>query len=294
VFVLGTARSGSSVVTAMLGRHPQLFGLPELKLFAYATLAELDASLPASMRRRGIRHRSPGLVRTIAQLEFGDQSPAAAAAALAWLAERAHWTGAELLDHVQARVAPHAVIEKSPETTATPGALERLADAYPRARYVHLTRHPVATARSLKAHWERTTGSRRLDGAEREGLIAWLAVTNRIRRFGAAVAPDRFVSARAEDVLADPGAELARIARRLGLRDDPDAIESMRHPEDSPFARPGPPGLEGGHDRGFLRDPAPRPLAPTPPLVPSPGETIEPELWEQIVVLSARLGYATP
>ena len=40
VFLLATARSFSSVVTAMIGQHPQLAGLPELKLFCAADIAE--------------------------------------------------------------------------------------------------------------------------------------------------------------------------------------------------------------------------------------------------------------
>ena len=46
----------------MIGQHPELAGLPELKLFCYATLGELDASLPRYWVQRGIKHRSPGLV----------------------------------------------------------------------------------------------------------------------------------------------------------------------------------------------------------------------------------------
>ena len=71
VFVLTTARSYSSVVTAMIGQHPALTGLPEL--FCYPTIGELEASLPSYWRERGVTHRSRGLVRAVAQLEYGGQ-----------------------------------------------------------------------------------------------------------------------------------------------------------------------------------------------------------------------------
>ena len=50
---------------------------------------------------------------------------------------------------------PRVVVEKSPENVATDAALKRLASAYPRARYLHLTRHPITTQRSMVEHWNR-------------------------------------------------------------------------------------------------------------------------------------------
>ena len=69
----------------MIGQHPQLAGLPELKLFAYRTIAELEASLPSYWIERGFTHRSPGLVRALAQIAFGGESAENLAAARAWL-----------------------------------------------------------------------------------------------------------------------------------------------------------------------------------------------------------------
>jgi hypothetical protein len=48
--------------------------LPELKLFAYRTIGELEASLPRYWVERGVTHRSPGLVRALAEFEFGGQT----------------------------------------------------------------------------------------------------------------------------------------------------------------------------------------------------------------------------
>ena len=89
VFVLAPARSFTSVIATMVGQHPALFALPELKLFAYPTLGELAASLPEYWRRRGVAHRSPGLVRAVAELLCGGQDPVGIPAAQAWLAARA-------------------------------------------------------------------------------------------------------------------------------------------------------------------------------------------------------------
>src|SRR4051812_27146112 len=140
----------------MIGRHPELADLPELKLFAYRTIAELEASLPRYWRERGFTHRSPGLVRAVAEFGFGGQEPDRLDRARAWLQERQHWSGAHVFDALLARLAPRAAVEKSPENVATAAALRRLARAYPHARYLHLTRHPVTTQASMVEHRKRT------------------------------------------------------------------------------------------------------------------------------------------
>ncbi len=292
VFVLSFPRSYSSVVTTMLGQHPELAGLPELKLFLYRTLAELDASLPARLRAEGIAHRSPGLVRAIALYVFGDQSPRSAAAALAWLHERADWTGAEALDVILELAKPCATVEKSPENVATAAALRRISSAFPRARFIHLVRHPVTTMRSLDKHWRATMPSDPLPDPMVSCLASWLDTNRRIVRFGAMLPEERFLQVRAEHVLNDGDAQLRRIARWLGVRDDDHAVAAMRHPEMSPFARFGPPGVIGGNDHGFLREPVPHPAALPPTFERPPQLEANSALWTAVIETSHELGYA--
>lgn len=294
VFVLISPRSFSSVITAMVGQHPQLAGLPELKLFLYRTVGELDASLPAHIRSRGIAHRSPGLVRAVAHFVFGDQSAAAVGDALRWLHARADWTGAEVLDSLLAAVHPRAAVEKSPENSMTTAALERLADGYPRARYLHLVRHPTASALSMTQHWTAHVPGDPLPDLPATCLAAWLETHRRILRFTADLPGERYRRVRAEDVLNDPHAQLASVARWLGVRDDPEAITAMRHPEASPFARFGPtdPGVTGGNDPKFLADPIPRKAILPPSLARPRAWTGNAELWSSVVELATEFGYA--
>jgi len=293
VFVLAPPRSYTSVVATMIGQHPELAGLPELKLFAYRTIAELEASLPSYWIARGFTHRSPGLVRALAQHEFGDQTAKNLVRAREWLAARAHWSGAQVFDVLLARLAPRAAVEKSPENVATDAALRRLAAAYPRARYLHLTRHPAATQASMVAHGRRNVPEHPMNGQPMAGFAAWRDVHARILRFAATLPAGRVMRVRAEDVLNNPGPQLRAIARWLGLRADERAIEAMCHPETSPFARPGPAGsgVIGGHDPGFLNDPVPRPVDLSPTLEQPPGWHGRARLWRATVALARRLGY---
>jgi hypothetical protein len=293
VFVLAPARSFTSVVTTMIGQHPELAGLPELKLFACRTVGELQASLPPYWIERGLTHRSPGLVRAIAQLEFGDQALPTLGLARAWLQARSHWSGAQVLDVLLARLAPRAAVEKSPENVVDAVTLRRLKSAYSRARYLHLIRHPVTTQASMVAHRHRTVPSHPLDGEPMTGIAVWRDVHARILRFTATLPTAQTLRVRAEDVLNDPVTHLHAIAAWLGVRLDDVALAAMRCPEASPFARPGPAGsgILGGHDPNFLHDPVPRRVELPAGIEQPPGWQGNARLWTATVALARDLGY---
>ncbi|HKF00799.1 MAG TPA: sulfotransferase [Candidatus Sulfotelmatobacter sp.] len=294
VFLLATPRSYSSVITAMIGQHPEMVGFPELKLFAYATVGDLEGSLPEYWRRRGARHRSPGLVRAVAQFVFGGQEIASLNEAQTWLRQRKHWSGADVLDFLLAFHSPRRGIEKSPENVESDEALRRLSSAYPRAKYLHLTRHPVSTQKSLQDHLLRRFPGYTMAGQPMLGIAGWVATQQRILSFAASLSPDRYVRIKGEDILGSPRSALASIAAWLGLRADDDAITAMMRPEESPFACEGPrgSGVTGGLDPEFLRNPGLRPVQPAPSLEPPAGWIDDARLWNCTVAIANELGYA--
>ena len=294
--MLAPPRSYSSVVTTMIGQHPDLAGLPELKLFCYRTIGELEASLSQFWIDRGVTHRSPGLVRALAEFEFGGQTAQSLSAAHAWLRDRLDWSGSDVLDILLERLNPRKAVEKSPDNLETDAALTRMAAAYPRARYVHLTRHPVTTQRSMQEHWNRINPSHSPDGEPMSGIGFWYEIHQRILHFAASLPKDRYLRVRGEDVLNDTQSQLHAIAAWLGIRADGNAIERMRHPEASPFARPGPAasGVAGGNDPSFLHDPVPHRVEIPCNLEPPPGWVADPSIWKMVADLANRLGYSDP
>jgi hypothetical protein len=293
VFVLATARSYSSVIATMVGQHPQCASLPELKLFAYPSIRELEASLPRYWTDRGITHRSPGLVRAVAQLEFGSQQPKALLSARAWLQDRLNWSGAHVLDALLERLSPQVTVEKSPENVATDEALRRLASSYPNARYLHLTRHPVTTQHSLEQHLNCTVPGYLVPNQPMSGVAFWVETQCRILRFASVLPKSRYMHFKAEDILNHPRPQLTSIAAWLGVRTDENAVEDMMHPENSPFASMGNPttGIIGGHDPKFLRDPIPHPVPFASSLDPPDGWVRNQPLWQMTVEIANRLGY---
>lgn len=293
IFVLAPARSYTSVISMMLGQHPALVGLPELKLFSHSTIGEMEASLPRFWIERGVTHRSPGLIRALAEFIFGSQTPKSLALARAWLRERAHWSGANVLDVLMECLQPCVCVEKSPENVEISAALERLAAAYPRARYLHLVRHPVTTQRSIQEHLNRILPGYGQDGQPMSGIAAWFETHQRILRFAALISSDRYMRIRAEDVLNDMCQQLRAIAAWLGLRTDAPAVEAMTHPEESPFAGFGPAGsgVIGGNDPTFLRNPIPHKVEVFGTIDQPPGWSEKPSVWHMVVDLANQLGY---
>jgi hypothetical protein len=291
LFVLAPARTYSTVVNTMIGTHPQMFAFPELALFRRATIAELTAD-PAGWRGPAPEQRLAGLLRALAQANHGSQTAETIGLARHWLAVRGGWHGEDVYDHLLTRVAPLVAAQKSPEDSGRDEYLARAAAAYPRARFLHLTRHPVTSVTSMHDAWKD------LDywNVARElfhnfCIGVWYHHHLRIDRFVSALPPDRGLRVRSEDVLNDPDRTLPEICAWLGIDSSPASIDAMRHPERSPYARLGPPGAMGGGDGAFMRDPVPRAAALRASLDVPPDWGIDPWLLTATIELAYRFGY---
>ena len=263
--ILALPRSCTSCICAALGQHPRLHGFPELNLFAAQTVGDLlEEEARAVDRGEPARSLTSGLVRAIAHLEQ-PKLPATSREAFeeagAWLHEHRDWTTARLLDHLLQGVAPAVAIDKSPRTVLAQGALERALSTAPQARVLHLVRHPVNVASSLARTRRVTFPTSAPMSVESFGLHLWIHGNRRIVEATAGLPPGRVMRVRAEDVLLDPEAKLAEIARWLGVGARPEDVAAMLHPERSPYANLAlePPGND--NDLGFLQSPAVRRLA---------------------------------
>jgi Sulfotransferase family len=291
LFLLAPARSNSTVINAMLGMHPELWGFPELALFRRETVAEIVEDAPG-WRGAPARMRLAGLLRSLAEIHDGEQTETTIAEAMTWVTARRSWRVESILDHLLAGVAPRIGVEKSPEHSSHDHYLKRLAAAYPRARFLHVTRHPLPSIESMYKHWNQL-GYWDIDPElfHHFCLGVWFHQHRRIAQLIASLPPDRGLQVRSEDLLNAPRQSLPGICRWLGVDAGPEAIEAMCHPERSPHARLGPPGALGGGDAGFLRDPALRTTALPSSLDLPESWTIDPWQWLAAIDLATRFGY---
>jgi hypothetical protein len=194
------------------------------------------------MRRR-FQH---GLLRAIAELRFGAQTVRNIAIVQAWLEENNEASSSELFGKFQEWAAPKTLVDGSRIYCIDSACLPCLQTAFPKARYLHLRRHPKSTLDSLQEVLPRLNFN-----AER----LWLKPYLEIMEFLEGVSPERQVRLRVEHLLAAPDLYLKQIAEWLKVSTDSQSIDAMKHPQHSPFACYGPANASFGIDRDFLENP---------------------------------------
>jgi hypothetical protein len=291
VFVLAPARSNSSVIAAMLGQHPELCAFPELALFRKETVGELLTD-PPGWTGAPAAQRMAGVYRALAEHHDGRQTSDTVNAAADWVEGRSAWDVAELLDHLLAMAAPRVGIEKSPESSSRDEYLERLVSSYPRARFLHVTRHPLTSVDSMHRAWA-GRGYWRVapELFHHFCLGVWTFQHRRIDELVQSLPPERALQVRSEDVVNEPAVALPPICRWLGIDSGQRAVEAMSHPEDSPYALLGPENAAGGWDAGFLRAPERRAVELPDTLDLPEGWAADPWLTLASRELGKRLGY---
>ena len=103
ILVFGAPFCGSSLLAQMLGSHPQLAAMPELRLGLADRVDELLEIFAISQAPI-----ADGLRRAIAEYITGGQNARGIAAADAWLRERSDRSTAEVLAALAAAVAPRS------------------------------------------------------------------------------------------------------------------------------------------------------------------------------------------
>ncbi len=297
LFLLAPPRSYTSLMNAMLGQHPQCFGLPELCLFNVETLVELWVRTSDEMGSEAkTRH---GLLRAVAEIYAGEQTMDSVRMATHWCAARQQRTTGEVYRELVDKIDPLIAVEKSPAYTVDIQRLWRLYETFPEARFIHLTRHPVGQCKSVMSLYDGTFALfvNSIDFLEDRAIVepqfAWYDLNINIMNFLDHVPAAQQLRIRGEDVMGDPPKWLGAICRWLGIRDDAEAIDEMMHPERSPFACFGPLDAMFGNDPNFLSGPSFRPhVVKVPPLdKPVPWREDGQGLKPEVKALARELGY---
>ena len=273
LFILAPPRSFTSVICGMVGQHPEMYGLPEVNLFAaddYEGLGRLYKMRP------GFSH---GLLRAVAELGLGEQTEDNINVAKKWLGEHKNISGGEIYSDLVEWAGSRRLVDKSPIYVYSPETLNRIKQAFPSASYIHLMRHPRATCDSIyklrdvikegmdkmqvgevakklvKSRYERLA---QIDDPD----DLWLRPHLRITEFLDEIDDCQRMQINGEDFMADPDTYLLKITEWLGIRSDSDALADMKHPERSSFACYGPPNAKFGNDPSYLEGPELREYKP--------------------------------
>ncbi|MEU7599508.1 sulfotransferase [Streptomyces sp. NPDC041003] len=292
VFILSPPRSFSTVTLALLSGHPQIYGFPEMLVFTNETVGDLVGEkgteadrFPPEYRRT----RLSGVCRAIAQAHEGVQTDEAVARARAWLSSRTEWRAVSVLDHLLHQISPLVGVEKSPDTISSDESLARCLQHYPNARYIHLTRHPVTTQRSMQEQNPRYLTNKRVRAVG--AASSWYLGHRRIREALSQLPDDQWIRVRGEDLLGAPESGLRRILEWLDLSATDDVISQMLRTEQWNFAGNGPSGNLYGGDPKFLTDPRLRSIPDPGPVEFDPAWGLIDEMHERMKSLAFELGY---
>lgn len=291
VFILAPPRSYSTVSTAMLAGHPKLYGFPEMLIFTAPTVGDILKGTGRTRNADWIGFGNTGIARAVAELHEGGQSPMAVERAMGWLRDHGDWEAVALMDHLLRLVHPKIGLEKSPDTVCSKAALNACLRAYPQARYLHLTRHPVSTVQSMLKHWvalfpEEMTPQGRANLC----LLRWYTSHLRVVKSLQGLPADQWMRMRAEDLLRTPRIWLPRVLDWLTLDHDNMTIELMTQTDQWQFARLYK-GVGSGGDPLFQHNPALRPVAAPAAELISLSWTIADEVRQRVVTLARYLGY---
>ena len=165
VLILASRESGGSLLSSLIGAHPEFLPFPAANLLAFEEVWQL--------MRYGLIPRDSnlhGLLRFIANLLTGEDSLTAVQLALRWLMRREKAATTEVYHELCCLAAPRRLVDYSPLVSLDRAAMARALEAAPRAFVIHLTRHPFAQAEALRpAVWTSVTLS--LDFWDRRGTF---------------------------------------------------------------------------------------------------------------------------
>jgi hypothetical protein len=256
LLILSAPGAEGSRLAAMLGRHPEAYGLPELNLHLAENVGGLLSVFSVTQG-----NAQDGLLRCIAELYCGGQGADGIAAATAWLRRRADWRSIELLDELGARLAPRLPVLSESALSWRPHDVEGWLAQVPDARVLQLVRHPRLQCAELAGQMQEPLfvppdyKDYGVIPAVIDPQLAWYRINRNIEQALQPLPPERFRRLQAEDLFAAPEQVLTELCAWLGLPYDEAALRRMLLPEDAPYAAVGTPSAPYGMELPFHQSP---------------------------------------
>ena len=206
-FILSSPRSGSTLLSAMLARHSQLFCPPELHLLPFNTLSDRQQEL-------GMSHLGEGLQRALMDLKQLDATESQALIQQ-WQAQQLSIP--EIYEILQKLSGNRRLIDKSPTYANQYGTLERAEAIFTEAKYIHLVRHPYAVIESFnRLRMDKLLGVTNTDPYQLAETI-WAKSNRNILDFTAQLPPERYHLIRYEDLVTQPQSVIQQLCGFLEI-----------------------------------------------------------------------------
>lgn len=319
VLILASRGARGSLLSALLGGHPDLYGAQHLNVLAFET-AYQHQKYSVVPRDSGLH----GLLRFLAQELVGEQSLQAVQAARRWLGHRVEHTAVEIYTEIRSLIRPRRLVDYSPLCALTPQALRRTVEAVPNAALIHLVAGPEHQARTLgpgvwqsinasMGYWKDRglnhasmdvfeIGDHLIDWSSTPAVFdtqfCWYRTQNAIASLSEELPFEQLIRVHTEDLLSDPADTLAQVLSFLNLECSTDMIDAICANTEKLYTDVGPFDAASGVDYDMIghspasaleaADSAEKIITPNKPLAwRGDEEVLQPELIE----LATRLGY---
>ncbi len=227
IFILSPARSGSTLLRAVLGGNPKLFSPPELYLLGFAALQERRQAY--SGRLAFLRE---GLIRAIMEIE--NCSMDIAQQLMSGMEER-DTKIKDAYGQIQAKLGDRLLVDKTPPYAFNPRVLERMEREFDEPLYIHLVRHPAAMIHSFEEVRVDLAvdihGDENVDwtlSARQRAELWWLISHRHILDFLAKVPARRRHVVKFEDLVTSPVTTIRTLCNFIGVEFHPDMIEPQK------------------------------------------------------------------
>lgn len=269
LFILSPPRSFSSLISSIIGQHPEMHAFPELQIFGRDSVLDMMLRNQESLNRLA----SPGAIRSVAEVHEHSQTNESCTRAWLWLQKHSHMTPVEFFNYLRKQIDPLIAIEKTPINTLKISRLSKIISTYPNAKFLHLTRSVVANHKSLKEYLAEKEKFFVSEDAEQLNAKApsrdytasiWLVSHRNILTLRPTINPSNYLRIKGEDILKSPFKILQHFCQWMGIDSSSSCINAMLRPHESPYACIGPRIAHGGNDSKFMRQPVLR-LRPSQP-----------------------------
>jgi LPS sulfotransferase NodH len=217
--VLGSARSGTTLLQAMLNRHPALWAPGELHLASFDTMSERAHGVGNPFLR--------GAFVPEAAERLGESPQAFAERLQRW--EHHDTPTVDVYRSLVDADSRSAVLDKTPTYGERRTDLEWIGYHFPNARYVHLVRDPFDVAASF-VRMQLHRGS--VDRTDRHldpyhcAEASWFRLNDTVVSGLSGVPSERWCRIRYEDLVRDPASMLGRVCEVL----DVDYVDQLADP----------------------------------------------------------------
>ena len=218
IFILCTARSGSTLLRVMLGGHRELFAPPELLLLPFDSLKQRNEifSGPRSLW-------SEGILRAIMELKACDADQAKL---ILQQCEEENMTVQEFYALMQEWLGGRKLVDKSPSYSQNLQVMQRAEDYFEDAMYIHLLRHPVAMIDSYERQRIDQLSSKENLGYETRQMaeLLWVVSHQNMIEFLGRIPKERQCRVVFEELVKQPRVVMEKVCEFLKLDFDEEVL----------------------------------------------------------------------